>query len=121
MEKEDIDFVIVFEMLCQHKVRKVYKIRLFDSDISNIQFDSSRSPNQLSIRPDLLSKAIQYVQTGTEIIMKVMPSTISIENIPGVGEVRTVSNLNTSDVDDMSVVSATSFRFLTTVFLLLNV
>ena len=103
-------------MICHHKVRKVYRIRLFDSDIANITFDTTQAPNQISIRPDLLSKAIQYLQTESEIIMKVFPSTLSIENIPAEGEVRTVSNLSTADVDDISISSATSLRFLTSVF-----
>ena len=104
-------------MICNHKVRKVYRIRLFDSDISNITFDTAQAPNQISIRPDLLSKAIQYLQTDREVIMKVFQSALSIENIPVEGEVRTVSNLSTADVDDISISTATSLRFLTSVCL----
>ena len=47
--------------------------------------------------------------------MKVMQSSISIENIPTEGEVRTVSNLSTSDIDDISILSPSSLRFLTAV------
>lgn len=102
-------------MVCVHKIRKVYRVRLFDSTINKVNFDNSQSSNTLRIRPDLLYKAIQYLQAGNEVIMRVMPSSISIENISTEEQVRTVTNLSVSDVDDISILAPTTLRFLTTV------
>ena len=93
-------------------MRKIFHIRLFDSVLNSVRFDKEHAPNAISIRPDLLCKAIQYLQTSDEAIMKVQESTFSLENIPAAGEVRTVSNMNVSDVDEIMIQAPTSLRFL---------
>ena len=106
-------------MLCSHKVRKIYRIRLFDSNLNAVQFDSQQAPNSIIIRPELFQKAVQYLQPNSEIIMKVMQSSISMENIPVENEVRAVSNLSISDIEEIAITSATSLRYLTSVGLIL--
>lgn len=112
IEESDVEYNLIFELFCRHGVRKIFHIRLFDSVLNSVRFNKEHAPNTISIRPDLLCKAIQYLQTSDETIMKVQESTFSLENIPAVGEVRTVSNMNVSDVDEIMIQAPTSLRFL---------
>ena len=111
MEQNENEFNLSFELLCRHEVRKVLRIRLFDATLNSVQFNKEHAPNKISMRPDLLCKAIQYLQTTDEVIMKVQESSFSLENIPAANEVRTVSNLSISDLDELSIHSPTSLRF----------
>lgn len=111
MEQNENEFSLSFELLCRHEVRKVFRIRLFDSTLNSVHFNNENAPNKISMRPDLLCKAIQYLQTTDEIIMKVQDSSFSLENIPAANEVRTVSNLSVSDLDELSIHASTSMRF----------
>lgn len=115
MEHAEIEYNLVFEVLCNHQIRKVYRLRLFEGNAPNVNASGNGCVNSLSIRPALLYKAIQYLQTRDEIVLKVLPNAVSIENIPVEGEVRTVSNLNTGDMDEFSIPSPTSLRFFTNV------
>ncbi|KAK8799151.1 hypothetical protein WA171_005899, partial [Blastocystis sp. BT1] len=113
-EQVDIEFNLVFELLCKPKVRKVFRIRYSDAVLNNVSFNPEKSPNHVYVRPDLLYKALQYLEANEEIVVKVFESSLSLENIPTEGEIRTVSNLAASDVDHISILSPTSFRFMKT-------
>lgn len=116
MEENVNEFNLTFELLCRHEVRKVFRIRLFDSTLNTVHFNKEHAPNKISMRPDLLCKALQYLQTTDDIIMKVQESSFSLENIPAANEVRTVSNLGISDLDELSIHAPTSLRFFIGVF-----
>lgn len=102
--------------MCNHQIRKVYRIRLFEANPSSVNTNMSTAMNTISIRPILLQKGIQYLQTRDEIIMKVLSNAVSVETIPREGEVRTISNLNTGDMDEFIIQTPTSLRFFTTVY-----
>lgn len=118
----DIEYTLSFEILCNHQIRKVYRIRLFEANPSSVSSNASTAVNTISIRPALLQKGIQYLQTRDEILMKVLNNAVSVETIPQEGEVRTVSNLNTGDMDEFTIQAPTSLRFFITVvpFILIN-
>lgn len=111
----DIEYTLSFEILCNHQIRKVYRIRLFEANPSSVSSNANTAVNTISIRPALLQKGIQYLQTRDEILMKVLNNAVSVETIPQEGEVRTVSNLNTGDMDEFTIQAPTSLRFFTTV------
>ncbi|KAK8806725.1 hypothetical protein WA588_005528, partial [Blastocystis sp. NMH] len=113
-EQTDIEYNIVIELLCKQKVRKVFRLHYSDATLNDASFNTESAANSVSIRPDLLCKALQYLQTTDEVIMRVYESNLSLENIPVEGEVRTISNLAASDVDHISILSPTSLRFMTT-------
>ena len=86
-EQVDIEFNLVFELLCKPKVRKVFRIRYSDAVLNNVSFNPEKSPNHVYVRPDLLYKALQYLEANEEIVVKVFESSLSLENIPTEGSV----------------------------------
>ena len=91
-EQVDIEFNLVFELLCKPKVRKVFRIRYSDAILHNVNFNPETSPNHVYVRPDLLYKALQYLEANEEVVVKVFESSLSLENIPTEGSVN-VSDL----------------------------
>ena len=86
-EQVDIEFNLVFELLCKPKVRKVFRIRYSDAVLNNVSFNPEKSPNHVYVRPDLLYKALQYLEANEEIVVKVFENSLSLENIPTEGSV----------------------------------
>lgn len=81
-EQVDIEFNLVFELLCKPKVRKVFRVRYSDAVLNSATFNPEKSLNYVNVRPELLCKALQYLQTTDEVVMKVFESSLSLENIP---------------------------------------
>ena len=72
----------IIELLCKQKVRKVFRLHYSDATLNDASFNTESAANSVSIRPDLLCKALQYLQTTDEVIMRVYESNLSLENIP---------------------------------------
>lgn len=68
-------------------MRKVFRIRYSDAVLNNVSFNPEKSPNHVYVRPDLLYKALQYLEANEEIVVKVFESSLSLENIPTEGSV----------------------------------
>lgn len=107
----------------------MFRIRYTEAVPNSATYNTEQAVNTVNVRPDLLYKAIQYLQTNDDVIMRVFENSLGFENIPiegispsisrtrvnCVGEVRVVSDLAASDVDHISITSPTSLRFMITV------
>ena len=81
-EQLDIEYNLVFELLCKQRVRKVFRIRYVESIPNTVSYNTDQAKNTVNVRPDLLYKAIQYLQTTDDLILRVYESSLSLENIP---------------------------------------
>ena len=65
----------------------MFRLHYSDATLNDASFNAESATNSVSIRPDLLCKALQYLQTTDEVIMRVYESNLSLENIPVEGAV----------------------------------
>ena len=65
-----------------------------DGSVPNTaSYNTDQAKNTVNVRPDLLYKAIQYLQTTDDLIMRVYESSLSLENIPLEGIYITIEEL----------------------------
>ena len=92
-EQLDVEYNLVFELLCKQRVRKVFRIRYVETVPNTASYNTDQAKNTVNVRPDLLYKAIQYLQTTDDLIMRVYESSLSLENIPLEGIYITIEEL----------------------------